>query len=186
MVQNNNRLIGNYARVGIRPVIDGRRQGVRESLEAQTMGMAQRTSDFLSANLRYSDGTPVQCVIADTCIGGLAESARCADKFAREGVGLTITVTPCWCYGSETMDMDPLMPKAVWGVNGTERPGAVYLAAVLSGHNQKGLPAFIVIFERISFSDSTRLPLTVISPTIYCLSSLIFITILSVWPSALY
>ena len=158
MVQNNNRLIGNYARVGIRPAIDGRRQGVRESLEAQTMGMAQRTSDFLSANLRYSDGTPVQCVIADTCIGGLAESARCADKFAREGVGLTITVTPCWCYGSETMDMDPLMPKAVWGFNGTERPGAVYLAAVLSGHNQKGLPAFSIYGQDVQDSDDTSIP----------------------------
>ncbi len=158
MVQNNNRLIGNYARVGIRPVIDGRRQGVRESLEAQTMGMAQRTSDFLSANLRYSDGTPVQCVIADTCIGGLAESACCADKFAREGVGLTITVTPCWCYGSETMDMDPLMPKAVWGFNGTERPGAVYLAAVLSGHNQKGLPAFSIYGQDVQDSDDTSIP----------------------------
>ncbi len=137
-----------YPKVGIRPAIDGRRMGVRESLEDQTMGMAQRTAEFISANLRYPDGSPVQCVIADTCIGGLTESARCAEKFAREGVGLTITVTPCWCYGSETMDMDPLMPKAVWGFNGTERPGAVYLAAVLAGHNQKGLPAFSIYGTR--------------------------------------
>jgi len=156
--QNNKRFVGNYARVGIRPVIDGRRLGVRESLEAQTMGMAQRTADFLSANLRYPDGTAVECVIADTCIGGLAESARCADKFAREGVGLTITVTPCWCYGSETMDMDPLMPKAVWGFNGTERPGAVYLAAVLAGHTQKGLPAFSIYGQDVQDSSDTSIP----------------------------
>ena len=156
--QNNNRLIGNYARVGIRPAIDGRRKGVRESLEDQTMGMAQRTANFISENLRYPDGTPVQCVIADTCIGGLAESARCTDKFAREGVGLSITVSPCWCYGSETMDMDPLMPKAVWGFNGTERPGAVYLAAVLSGHTQKGLPAFSIYGQDVQDSSDTSIP----------------------------
>ncbi len=147
-----------YPKVGIRPAIDGRRMGVRESLEDQTMGMAQRTAEFISANLRYPDGSPVQCVIADTCIGGLAESARCADKFAREGVGLTITVTPCWCYGSETMDMDPLTPKAVWGFNGTERPGAVYLAAVLAGHNQKGLPAFSIYGTDVQDSTDTTIP----------------------------
>ncbi|MCX6079330.1 MAG: L-fucose isomerase [Chloroflexi bacterium] len=155
---DNKRFIGNYARVGIRPAIDGRRQGVRESLEAQTMGMAQRTADFLSANLRYPDGSPIECVIADTCIGGLTESARCAEKFAHEGVGLTITVTPCWCYGSETMDMNPLTPKAVWGFNGTERPGAVYLAAVLSGHNQKGLPAFSIYGQDVQDSSDTSIP----------------------------
>jgi len=147
-----------YPKVGIRPAIDGRRMGVRESLEDQTMGMAKRTAEFLSANLRYPDGSAVQCVIADTCIGGLTESARCAEKFAREGVGLTITVTPCWCYGSETMDMDPLMPKAVWGFNGTERPGAVYLAAVLSGHNQKGLPAFSIYGHDVQDSTDTSIP----------------------------
>ena len=147
-----------YPKIGIRPAIDGRRMGVRESLEAQTMGMAQRTADFLAANLRYPDGSPVESVISDTCIGGLAESARCAEKFAREGVGLTITVSPCWCYGSETMDMDPLMPKAVWGFNGTERPGAVYLAAVLAGHTQKGLPAFSIYGTDVQDSSDTSIP----------------------------
>lgn len=136
--------IGGLPRIGIRPAIDGRRRGVRESLEEPTLGMARATAAFLSAHLRYPTGQPVECVIADSCIGGVAEAAQCAEKFARAGVGLTITVTPCWCYGSETMDMDPLMPKAVWGFNGTERPGAVYLAAVLAGHNQKGLPAFSI------------------------------------------
>src|SRR5512135_78385 len=131
-------------RIGIRPTIDGRRKGVRETLESQTMGMARRTAEFLTTYLSYSDGSPVQCVIADTCIGGVAESARTAEKFQREGVGVSITVTPCWCYGSETMDMDPHVPKAVWGFNGTERPGAVYLAAVSAAHNQKGLPAFTI------------------------------------------
>ena len=106
------------------------------------MGMAKAAADFLHENLRHPNGLPVECVIADTCIGGVAEAADCADKFAHAGVGVSLTVSPCWCYGSETMDMDPLIPKAVWGFNGTERPGAVYLAAVLAGHNQKGLPAF--------------------------------------------
>jgi len=147
-----------YPKIGIRPTIDGRRMGVRESLEGQTMGMAKRTADFLSANLRYPDGSPLQCAIAETCIGGLTESARCAEQFAREGVGLTITVTPCWCYGSETMDMDPLMPKAVWGFNGTERPGAVYLAAVLAGHTQKGLPTFSIYGHDVQDSTDTSIP----------------------------
>jgi L-fucose isomerase len=129
-------------KIGIRPTIDGRRRGVRESLEKQVMSMAKAAARLLSSRLRYPTGQPVECVIADTCIGGVAEAAACAEKFARAGVGVSLTVTPCWCYGSETMDMDPLTPKAVWGFNGTERPGAVYLAAVLAGHNQKGLPAF--------------------------------------------
>jgi len=133
-----------YPTIGIRPAIDGRRKGVRESLEDQTMGMAKRTADFLSANLRYPDGSPVQCVIADSCIGGVAEAALTAEKFRKNNVGVSITVTPCWCYGTETMDLDPHVPKAVWGFNGTERPGAVYLAAVLAGYNQKGLPAFSI------------------------------------------
>jgi len=122
-----NRWLGSVPKIGIRPTIDGRRQGVRESLEEQTMSMARAVAELLTTNLRHPDGSPVECVIADTTIGGVAEAAACAEKFARAGVGLSITVTPCWCYGSETMDMDPLIPKAVWGFNGTERPGAVYL-----------------------------------------------------------
>ena len=137
-----NCLIGDMPKIGIRPAIDGRRRGVRESLEEQTMKMANNVAQFLSANLRHANGLPVECVIADSCIGGVAEAAQAAAKFAREGVGVSLTVTPAWCYGSETMDMDPLIPKAVWGFNGTERPGAVYLAAVLAAHSQKGFPAF--------------------------------------------
>ena len=114
-----------YPKVGIRPTIDGRRKGIRESLEDQTMNMAKAAAELISRNLRYTAGTPVQCVIADTTIGGVAEAAACADKFRLENVGVALTVTPCWCYGSETMDMDPHTPKAVWGFNGTERPGAV-------------------------------------------------------------
>jgi L-fucose/D-arabinose isomerase len=136
------RLNGTLPKIGIRPTIDGRRRGVRESLEEKTMAMAEAVAKLFVENLRYPSGETVQCVIADSTIGGVAEAARCAEKFAREGVGLTLTVTPCWCYGSETIDMDPLMPKAIWGFNGTERPGAVYLAAALAGHSQKGLPAF--------------------------------------------
>ena len=133
MTEAKNRLVGDLPKIGIRPCIDGRRGAlkVRESLEDQTMNMAKAAKAFLEANLKHSCGLPVECVIADTTIGRVAEAAACAEKFRREGVGVSITVTPCWCYGSETMDMDPLTPKAVWGFNGTERPGAVYLAAVL-------------------------------------------------------
>src|SRR6185503_6527042 len=151
-------LIGSLPKIGIRPTIDGRRKGVRESLENQVMGMAKNAAKFLSANLRYPNGKPVQCVLADTCIGGVAEAAACAEKFRREGVGLSLTVTPCWCYGSETMDMDPLMPKAVWGFNGTERPGAVYLAAVLAGHNMKGLPAFGIYGRDVQDAGDSEIP----------------------------
>jgi len=152
------RLIGSLPRVGIRPAIDGRRQGVREALEGQTMAMAQTAARLISENLRHPCGSPVECVIADTCIGGVAEAARAAEKFAREGVGLTLTVSPCWCYGSETMDMDPLWPKAVWGFNGTERPGAVYLAAVLAAHAQKGLPAFAIYGRDVQDRDDSSIP----------------------------
>ena len=131
-----------YPKIGIRPTIDGRQGGVRESLEEKTMSLAKAVADLISGNLRNGDGSPVECVISDSTIGRVAESAACAEKFEREGVGATITVTSCWCYGSETMDMNPTYPKAVWGFNGTERPGAVYLAAVLAAHAQKGLPAF--------------------------------------------
>jgi L-fucose isomerase len=153
-----NRLIGDMPKIGIRPTIDGRRKGVRESLEEQTMGMARATADFLTKNLRHANGLSVECVIADTCIGGVAEAAQAAAKFSREGVGASITVTPCWCYGSETMDMDPYIPKAVWGFNGTERPGAVYLAAVLAGHSQKGLPAFSIYGRDVQDSGDSSIP----------------------------
>ena len=151
-------LIGSLPKIGIRPTIDGRRKGVRESLEGQVMAMAENAAKFLSANLHYPNGQPVECVIADSCIGGVAESAACAEKFARQGVGVSLTVTPCWCYGSETMDMDPLMPKAVWGFNGTERPGAVYLAAVLAGHNMKGLPAFGIYGRDVQNAGDSTIP----------------------------
>jgi L-fucose/D-arabinose isomerase len=156
-----NRLIGSLPKIGIRPTIDGRLNGVRESLEDQTMAMARSAAEFLIKNLRHADGTPVECVIADRTIGGAAEAAMCAEKFSREGVGVSLTVTPCWCYGSETMDLDPLTPKAIWGFNGTERPGAVYLAAVLAGHNQKGLPAFGIYGHDVQDADDTSIPVDV-------------------------
>ena len=136
------RLVGSYPVIGIRPTIDGRRGPlkVRESLEEQTMNMAKSAAELIQKNVFYSNGEPVKVIIADTTIGRVAEAAACADKFKKAGVDITISVTPCWCYGSETMDMDPMTIKAVWGFNGTERPGAVYLAAVLAGHSQKGLP----------------------------------------------
>jgi len=145
-------------KVGIRPAIDGRRKGVRESLEGQTMAMARAAARLISENLRHANGLPVECVIADTSIGGAAEAAMAAEKFAREGVGVSLTVTPCWCYGTETMDADPLLPKAVWGFNGTERPGAVYLAAVLAGHNQKGLPAFGIYGRDVQDAGDASVP----------------------------
>ncbi len=153
-----NRLIGRLPKIGIRPAIDGRMRGVRESLEAQTMNMARACAGLLEENLKHANGLPVECVIADICIGGVAEAARCAEKFQKEGVGVSITVTPCWCYGSETMDMDPSIPKAVWGFNGTERPGAVYLAAVLAAHNQKGLPAFGIYGRDVQDADNQIIP----------------------------
>ena len=152
------RLKGSLPKIGIRPVIDGRRKGVRESLETQTMRMAKNAAKFLTENLRHSNGLPVECVIADTCIGGVAEAAETAEKFAREGVGVSLTVTPCWCYGTEVMDTDPLVPKAVWGFNGTERPGAVYLAAALAGYSQKGLPAFGIYGRDVQDKSDTEIP----------------------------
>jgi len=153
-----NRLAGTLPKVGIRPIIDGRRRGIRESLENQTMGMAQAAAQLISKKLRHSNGLPVECVIADTTIGGVAEAARCADKFTKEGVGVSISVTPCWCYGMETIDMDPLIPKAIWGFNGTERPGAVYLSAALAGHDQIGLPAFSIYGKDVQNQDDTTIP----------------------------
>lgn len=137
-----NRLIGSLPKVGIRPVIDGRERGVRESLETQVMDLAKAAAELIEKNLRFANGDPVECVIADTTIGGVAEAAMCSEKFRKEGVGVSLTVTSCWCYGTEVMDSDPLIPKAIWGFNGTERPGAVYLAAALAGYTQRGLPAF--------------------------------------------
>ncbi len=155
-----NRLIGEYPVIGIRPTIDGRRGPlkVRESLEVQTMNMAKSAARLFEENLRYSNGEPVKVVIADTTIGRVAEAAACADKFRREGVDITLTVTPCWCYGAETMDMDPNTIKAVWGFNGTERPGAVYLASVLATHSQKGLPAFGIYGSEVQDADDTSIP----------------------------
>ena len=154
------RLIGDYPVIGIRPTIDGRRGalGVRESLEGQTMNMAKSAATLLTQNLRYSNGEPVKVVIADTTIGRVAESAACADKFRKAGVDITLTVTPCWCYGAETMDMDPLTIKGVWGFNGTERPGAVYLASVLATHAQKGLPAFGIYGHDVQDAADTEIP----------------------------
>jgi L-fucose isomerase len=152
------RIIGRVPKVGIRPVIDGRRRGVRESLEEQTMNMARRAAEFISGHVRHAHGREVECVIADTCIGGVAEAAQTAEKFEREGVGLSLTVTPCWCYGSETMDMHASRPKAIWGFNGSERPGAVYLAATKAAHDQKGLPVFTIYGSEVQDAGSESIP----------------------------
>ena len=151
-------MITTLPKIGIRPTIDGRRKGIRESLEVQTMNMAKAAAELISSTLRYPNGKPVECIIADTTIGGVNEAAACAAKFAKENVTATLTVTPCWCYGSETMDMDPLTQKAVWGFNGTERPGAVYLAAVLAAHAQKGLPAFGIYGRDVKDATDTEIP----------------------------
>lgn len=159
-----NRLIGDYPVIGIRPTIDGRRGAlkVRESLEEQTMNMARSAAKLFEENLFYSNGEHVRVVIADTTIGRAGECAACADKFKKEGVDITLTVTPCWCYGAETMDMDPNTIKGVWGFNGTERPGAVYLASVLATHSQKGLPAFGIYGHEVMPADSTEIPADVV------------------------
>ena len=148
----------NYPKIGIRPIIDGRRRGVRESLEDQTMNMAKRVAALYESELRYPDGTPVQVVIADSTIGGVAEAQAAGVKFRRENVGLTLSVTPCWCYGTETVDMDRNMPHAIWGFNGSERPGAVYLAAALAGHAQLGIPAFGIYGENVLDADDETIP----------------------------
>ena len=159
-IMSENRLIGDYPVIGIRPTIDGRRGvlKVRESLEEQTMNMAKSAAKLFEENIRYSNGEPVKVVIADTTIGRVAEAAACADKFKKCGVDITLTVTPCWCYGAETMDMDPMTIKGVWGFNGTERPGAVYLASVLATHAQKGLPAFGIYGHDVCEADDTSIP----------------------------
>lgn len=155
-----NRYVGDYPVIGIRPTIDGRRGAlkIRESLEEQTMNMAKSAAKLFEENLRYTNGEPVRVIIADTTIGRVGESAACAEKFKKEGVAITLTVTPCWCYGSETMDMDPHTIKAVWGFNGTERPGAVYLASVLATHAQKGLPAFGIYGHDVQAADAEEIP----------------------------
>ncbi|MFW6289692.1 MAG: L-fucose isomerase [Mariniphaga sp.] len=153
-----NRLIGRLPKVGIRPVIDGRERGVREALEVQTMNMAKAAARLIEENLRFPGGEKVECVISDTTIGGGAEAAMCADQFEKEGVGVSLTVTPCWCYGTEVMDSNPKIPKAVWGFNGTERPGAVYLAAALAGYTQKGLPAFGIYGRDVQDADDETIP----------------------------
>lgn len=147
-----------YPKIGIRPIIDGRWGGIRESLEDTTMNMAKAVAKLYESELKYPDGSPVQCVIADSCIGGVKEAADCQEKFDLEQVGVSLSVTPCWCYGSETMDMDPIRPKAIWGFNGTERPGAVYLAATVAAHNQKGLPVFSIYGHDVQDMGDTKVP----------------------------
>ena len=154
----NSRLIGEKPKIGIRPIIDGRRGGIRESLEDMTMTMARKVAELYSSELYHSDGTPVECIIADTTIGGVAEAAMAAEKFRNNGVGVVLSVTPCWCYGFETIDMDGEVPKAIWGFNGTERPGAVYLASALAGHTQKGLPTFGIYGRDVQEVTNMEIP----------------------------
>jgi L-fucose isomerase len=156
------RLNGGLPKIGIRPTIDGRRRGVRESLEKQTMDMAKRAAELIESSLRHASGEKVECVIADSCIGGVAEAARCEEKFQREGVAVSLTVTPCWCYGTETIDMNGLRPKAIWGFNGTERPGAVYLAAAVAGHDQVGLPVFSIYGKDVQDAGDETIPSDVV------------------------
>ena len=153
-----NRLIGRLPKVGIRPVIDGRERGIRESLEDQTMNMAKAAKKLIEENLRLPSGEKVECIISETTIGGIADAALCADQFEREGVTVSLTVTPCWCYGAEVMDTNPMIPKAIWGFNGTERPGAVYLASALAGYTQKGLPAFGIYGKDVQDSGDNSIP----------------------------
>lgn len=158
IVKSYQTVIGDFPKVGIRPTIDARENGVRESLEKQTMDMARSAAALISSNLKYPNGKPVECVIADSTIGRVAEAAACEEKFKRSGVGLSLTVTPCWCYGSETIDVEPERPKAIWGFNGTERPGAVYLAAALAGHTMKGLPAFGIYGRDVQDVGDNNIP----------------------------
>ncbi|MFC7394527.1 L-fucose isomerase [Scopulibacillus cellulosilyticus] len=176
--ERSNRLVGQFPRVGIRPVIDGRRNGIRESLEEVTMDMAKRVSIFLEKSIQYPDGSSVECVIADTCIGGVTEAVETQEKFERHGVDITITVTPSWCYPTETMDQDPLTMKAIWGFNGTERPGAVYLAAAASAHDQKGLPAFKIYGRDVQDMTDTTIPEDVQQKLLQFTKSALVVTIM--------
>ncbi len=153
-----NRLIGRLPKVGIRPVIDGREHGIRESLEEQVMNLARTAANLIESELKFPSGDIVECVISETTIGGIADAARCAEQFEREGVAVSLTVTPCWCYGAEVMDTNPGIPKAVWGFNGTERPGAVYLASALAGYAQKGLPAFGIYGRDVQDAGDLNIP----------------------------
>lgn len=157
-VQPVNRYKGSLPKIGIRPILDGRQGGIRESLEQVTMEKARSVAKLLTESLKHSNGQPVECVIADTTIGGVAEAAMAAEKFAREGVGVSISVTTSWCYPTETIDTDPTMPKAIVGINGTERPGAVYLAAAMSAHNQKGLPTFSIYGNDVQDMNDNTIP----------------------------
>lgn len=152
------RLKGPIPKIGIRPTIDGREKGVRESLEDQTMEMAKSVENLLVNKLKHPNGMPIECIIADSTIGGVAETVLCAEKFEKESVGVSITVTPCWCYSAEVLDNNPYIPKAIWGFNGTERPGAVFLAAVLAAHSQKGIPAFGIYGRDVQDEDDTTIP----------------------------
>lgn len=156
--QSENRLVGSIPKIGIRPVIDGRQRGVRESLEDPTLNLAKSVAKFLEENLRHSNGMPVECVLADTTIGGVAEAAKAEEKFQRQGVGVSLTITKSWTYGTETIDQNPLRPKAIWGFNGSERPGAVYLAAAAAGHNQKGLPVFKIYGQNVQDAEDRSIP----------------------------
>ena len=151
-------LKGALPKIGIRPVIDARQAGVRESLEVQTMNMARNVAELIGKELRHSNGKPIECVLPKGTIGRVSEAAECAELFAQKGVAVTITVTPCWCYSSEVIDMDPQTMKAVWGFNGTERPGAVFLAAALAAHSQKGLPAFSIYGHDVKDNSDTSIP----------------------------
>ena len=181
-----NRYVGDYPVIGIRPTIDGRRGylKVRESLEEQTMNMAKSAAKLFTENLRYSNGEPVKVIIADTTIGRVGEAAACADKFRKAGVDITLTVTPCWCYGAETMDMDPKTIKGVWGFNGTERPGAVYLASVLATHAQKGLPAFGIYGHDVQDADATEIPEDVAEKLLRFGRAAVAVATMSAWESA--
>ena len=152
------RLKGGIPKIGIRPCIDGRRNGVREGLEEQTMGMAKAAAQLIREHVRLGNGQPVEVILADSTIGGVNEAMACADKFEKEGVHITLTVTPCWCYGTETLDMNPHTIKAVWGFNGTERPGAVYLACAMAGYAQKGLPCFSIYGHDVQEKDEQQIP----------------------------
>ncbi|MBD1383097.1 L-fucose isomerase [Metabacillus arenae] len=172
------RWVGDFPKIGIRPVIDGRQGGIRESLEDVTMNMAKSVSILLEETIRYPDGTPITCIIADTTIGGVAEAANAEAKFRKEGVDITITVTPSWCYPTETMDQDPQTIKAIWGFNGTERPGAVYLAAATSAHNQKGLPVFNIYGRDVQEMNDTTIPLDVQEKLLQFTKSALAVTII--------
>lgn len=148
----------NYPAIGIRPIVDSRRLGIRDALEGKVREMAEAARKLIEEHVFYADGTPARVVVFSGSIAGGEEAARCEAEFAARHVTATLSVTPSWCYPLETIDMNPMTTKAIWGFNGTERPGAVYLASALAAHNQMRRPCFSIYGRDVQDMEEKEIP----------------------------